>query len=313
MVDDDFIIDKGTWTYPTIIDDNESKIKDKQRKAKNIPELKSEDLDDFKTQSMVYTVTNAFSINWPYLAYQGLKNELMIINAFEQERVHRIMLSDEKEEVCICGTYITDSRDLFVLVFKNKTLKYYLYRLDLDNCNIRELKDRNYDLSKLYKMQPILEYHQEEVGNQRFSQLHARGSSRKDLINFNEELYILILHEDVLFKWQQKQDGWEFSYNQHSDKYGRKSELEEVAQISSKNLVVQNDSIVYFREDVLSEKEDVVCEMIKKLEIFKSKFKITTVYKDTSISEVLSNFIYDKTFNKLILFYWMDNKLTSMS
>ena len=78
-------------------------------------------------------------------------------------------------------------------------------------------------------------------------------------------------------------------------------------------MVVQNDSIVYFREDVLSEKEDVVCEMIKKLEIFKSKFKITTVYKDTSISEVLLNFIYDKTLNKLILFYWMDNKLTSMS
>ena len=77
--------------------------------------------------------------------------------------------------------------------------------------------------------------------------------------------------------------------------------------------MVQNDSIVYFREDVLSEKEDVVCEMIKKLEIFKSKFKITTVYKDTSISEVLLNFIYDKTLNKLILFYWMDNKLTSMS
>ena len=64
------------------------------RPPKQISDLVPADLQDFTTKSMVYTVTNKFTVNWPYIAYQGLKNELMILNAFEQERVHRIELTD---------------------------------------------------------------------------------------------------------------------------------------------------------------------------------------------------------------------------
>ena len=105
---------------------------------------------------MVYAVTNNFTINWPYIAYQGIKNELMILNAFEQERVHRIQLTDwdpfssqkiqKNNEISIQGTFISNTRDLFVLVYCNYEHTFYLYCLNLDECNFREIDERIFSM-----------------------------------------------------------------------------------------------------------------------------------------------------------------------
>ena len=84
-------------------------------------------------------MNNAFSINWPYIAYSGLNNELVILNAFQQDQIHRVELcQDGQKEINILGTYITDTRDLFILVHRIIQHKYEVYMLDLDACNERE-------------------------------------------------------------------------------------------------------------------------------------------------------------------------------
>ena len=32
----------------------------------------------------------AFSINWPYVAFSGIKNNLVLINAFNRKMIHHI-------------------------------------------------------------------------------------------------------------------------------------------------------------------------------------------------------------------------------
>lgn len=60
---------------------------------------------------------SAFSVNWPYIAFSGLNDYLIIMNAFEQEMIHRVQVFDESEDIDICQTYITDTNDLFCLVY----------------------------------------------------------------------------------------------------------------------------------------------------------------------------------------------------
>lgn len=69
----------------------------------------------------------------------------MIVNVFDKEIVHRIQLSPDSESIKICATYITDTRDLFILVYKNLKKRYYFYMIDLDESNIRE---RNEDANE---------------------------------------------------------------------------------------------------------------------------------------------------------------------
>lgn len=44
---------------------------------------KRELIENIEKTKISYAVVNAFSINWPYVAYSGLENELVILNAFQ--------------------------------------------------------------------------------------------------------------------------------------------------------------------------------------------------------------------------------------
>lgn len=98
---------------------------------------------ELDVESTTYSVMNAFCMNWPYIAYSGLQNELTILNTFDQDVVHRIPIVPNNIEINICTTYITETRDLFILAFKYHQRKYYIYMLDLDMTNIMELKCKN--------------------------------------------------------------------------------------------------------------------------------------------------------------------------
>lgn len=51
------------------------------------------------------------------------------------------------------------------------------------------------------KRKPVLEYTEEMVDNQPFVKMHCRGSSRKQPVDFDEKLMILMLHEFDLYLW----------------------------------------------------------------------------------------------------------------
>ena len=105
---------------------------------------------------------SAFSFNWPYTAYSSLNDFLVIRNAYEQETIHRVRIFDEKKDIDICKNYITDTFDLFCLVYENK--KYYLFMIDLNSSNLRERDSEDIDLNWSYSIgEPILIYDEELV------------------------------------------------------------------------------------------------------------------------------------------------------
>ena len=57
--------------------------------------------------------------------------------------------------------------------------------------------------------------------------------------------------------------------------------------ISSNKFQKVSDNEVYFREDVATPNGEIVCELVKRLRFARSKYKISTVFKDSSISDVL--------------------------
>ena len=44
----------------------------------------------FVKKSYVYSSVRAFSINWPYVAFSGLENYILLINLFDRKLLHRV-------------------------------------------------------------------------------------------------------------------------------------------------------------------------------------------------------------------------------
>lgn len=83
----------------------------------------------------VFSAIRAFSMNWPYTCFAGIGNHLVIANAFEDYILHRICIYEGEEFFQICDTFISDTKDLYVMILQNST--YILYRLDLDKFNTK--------------------------------------------------------------------------------------------------------------------------------------------------------------------------------
>lgn len=69
---------------------------------------------------------------------------------------------------------------------------------------MREIANfKDVDISSLYMLRdPILAYDLNTVKHKNFTQMHVRGSSLKENIDFNEELFVILLHEDELYIWK---------------------------------------------------------------------------------------------------------------
>lgn len=57
-------------------------------------------------------------------------NYLWLIKAYDEDKIHRILMPNEHENIQIVKSYITDSNDLFV-VCETKT-GYNIYKIDLE-------------------------------------------------------------------------------------------------------------------------------------------------------------------------------------
>ena len=95
-------------------------------------------------------VVSAFSINWPYVAFAGLENLLVIVNAFDKELVHRFQLAPPGVNMQIKQTYISDTQDVYALVYMNEKLN--LFHMDLDRWDVRNFDGCEDDLNDLYKI-----------------------------------------------------------------------------------------------------------------------------------------------------------------
>ena len=132
----------------------------------------------------------AYSINWPYVTFSGLSNTLVIINAFERRIIHRIEIAPPHaqeaisyERASIEQTFITDTKDLFVLIRDQN--HYLVYTIDLDKTNFKEIDDATDIISAFRLGEPILKYHEESVNFKNVLAFHVRGSSRKEKIDMN--------------------------------------------------------------------------------------------------------------------------------
>jgi hypothetical protein len=76
----------------------------------------------------------------------------------------------------VCQTFITNTKDLIVVVRKEDT--YRVLMLDLDGINSGEGEvDEN-----CFKFQQILHYQASQVNHKDLTSIFARGSSRKEVI-----------------------------------------------------------------------------------------------------------------------------------
>ena len=170
----------------------------------NIAKFKvGEDIDYLKQglsnciySSDSFSPMQAVSVKWPYLAYSGLNKEyLMLINMFDKDTIHRIKLQDE---ALVIQTYITETNDLFVMSQTKDC--YRLQFIDLDASNFRQ-QDKP-DMRKIYdqfRVQDVFEYTIDSVNQSPLLKMHVRGSSRKEVIDTNEKLIVLLLHSNCLY------------------------------------------------------------------------------------------------------------------
>jgi hypothetical protein len=121
----------------------------------------------------------AFFINWPYVCFSGLENYLLIVNVFDRKSLHRVATARLTDTIQVCDTFISNTKDLFVVVKKQN--KFIVMMLDLDLINNGEVEvDENN-----FKFITVLEYSAAEVDNQNLESMFVRGSSRKEVIKLN--------------------------------------------------------------------------------------------------------------------------------
>ena len=133
-----------------------------------------------------FTSVSAFYIGWPYIVFSGLGNFLIIVNTFNRTRLHRVQLAEESENIKICHSFISDTKDLYVVILKDHV--YKLYTIDLDNLNEFEnekIKHKKSEKGKeidYYKFELVTEYDSSHVNGKTLKGIHIRGSSRKEVI-----------------------------------------------------------------------------------------------------------------------------------
>jgi len=74
------------------------------------------------------------------------------MNAFEKRVVRRVQVAEKTAKVLISETFLSESKDLFVII-QDQNL-YSLYMIDLDESNEYE-QEEGFDPSAQYSMYPL--------------------------------------------------------------------------------------------------------------------------------------------------------------
>ena len=126
----------------------------------------------------IYSPLRAFSICWPFIAFSGLGNYILLINAYENTKIRRIQVAEANKSITISQTYITETNDLFVCIQDED--QYKLLMMDLDYSVEHEFSNRAEEGEiEPYTFKLILQYHDSVVNLEQLTKMHVRGSSRK--------------------------------------------------------------------------------------------------------------------------------------
>ena len=91
---------------------------------------------DLEFFTYIFSPLRATSIAWPYICITGLGNIILIMNAFEKRVVRRVQVAEKSAKVLISETFLTETKDLFVII--QSSGGYNLYMIDLDESNAYE-------------------------------------------------------------------------------------------------------------------------------------------------------------------------------
>ena len=97
------------------------------------------DSDGSRHKSYIYSSARAFSSNWPYITFSGLENYLLLINVYKPKMLHRLQFAPLGENVMVCQTFISNTKDLFLVVRTGNL--YQVLMVCLDNINDFGLED----------------------------------------------------------------------------------------------------------------------------------------------------------------------------
>jgi hypothetical protein len=107
--------------------------------------------DETIKKSYIFSSVRAFFVNWPYVCFSGLENYLFVIDVFDKKVLHRIATAKLKEEIQVCETFISNTKDLFIVI--KKETKYIVMMLDLDAINANEgiVKEESFRFKKIFE------------------------------------------------------------------------------------------------------------------------------------------------------------------
>ena len=161
--------------------------------------------------------------------------------------------------------------------------------IDLDECNFMESSedaDLN-DIDKAFNFkEETFKYEESVVDFKEFTQIHIRGESRKENIDFKLQLQVFILHEDKIYRWTPEVSSLDF-----------------VCSVSFPRMIPVNDGSFFIKQDLFIEgSEMAIAEDFKLVTLDFSFYEIKHVYRENSITEDVIEFSYDKIAKKLIFF-----------
>ena len=173
--------------------------------------------------------------------------------------------------------------------------------VDLDAANINE-NDGDLEDAETYKIgEPIFSYHDDDVDNRQFISILARGSSRKEVYDRNEKLFVYFLHQGFIYVWIQ------LNQNARFDK------IKEVSPTSSTQLYPIKDGQFLFLLDRYEKKSKkmLVEQKVMKLQTNFSMYQlIQYVKRNSDVKDRIESISMDHTTN-LIMMLTQTKQLTA--
>jgi hypothetical protein len=99
LKDTEFMLDKCTYDDCKVNSQDDQMFPDivKSSNKKHKYEQKNEIYYNY-----IYSPLRAFSMCWPFIAFSGLGNFIILINAYENTKIRRIQVADQEKSITIC-------------------------------------------------------------------------------------------------------------------------------------------------------------------------------------------------------------------
>lgn len=129
--------------------------------------------------------------------------------------------------------------------------------------------------------------------------MHCRGSSKKQEVDFDEKLMILMLHDFELFLWIQ----------QGYDQFSGQPKMRMIQRVASKYMRIMNESSIFIKGDKYCgiPGTDCAMELINLVKLGYSDYEMITVYTDSDVKDYIKAFTIDAKREKIIIICETEN------